>query len=129
MSNTYVLLKARLVDNPKYFETGIGMCELRVADNPRVKTQRDGVPAPTRFISAKVFGPQAKNAARLAKGDVIAATGKLVLEAYKTKAGVDATKDVMKVDDFEVHKSDTFFVKGATTNDYPVDKLDGELPF
>jgi single-stranded DNA-binding protein len=131
--NSYNVLNARAVDAPR--EVAIpksALTEIRMVDNPIKQTDNKGNKVKARFFTAKFWGYLAPLAARLAKGDVIALTGELGIETYKDKNGEERDKDIVRVNNFAVSKSETFFQnqgQGEAAPNMPETPAPGELPF
>ena len=114
MSNTYVIHDARLVADPESvtLPSGEMLVSMRLADNPPHKADPK---KPARFVKAKVFGKLAESAMKLRAKDVITATGELGVEKFGED--LNKTADVMKINSFRVHKSETFYGRGGDDED------------
>jgi single-stranded DNA-binding protein len=127
--NTYIIHDARLVADPKRLNLGgKDACEIRVADNPMRKETSKGKKIPSRFVTILAWEGQANLMAKLSKSDVISVAGELGVEEYTDKEGATVHKDVMRVTNFKVHKSESFWAAGGTPEP-TADEADDALPF
>lgn len=129
--NTYTIMNGRLVSDVRVTQVGeTEVAEARLADNPLKKKDKKGNEIKARFVTAKIWGGLAGQFGRLSKGDMVAVTGELGIETYKdSKTGEMRDKDVVKVTNFAVLKSESFFggqpteVDAADQADQSTDKL------
>lgn len=122
--NNYTIFDARLVADAEKVDlkSDKTLTKCRVADN-NVGKKDDSRPA--RFVSCKAFGAQAEAMAKLSKGDVITVSGQLQIEAYDAKDGTKKQQDVLMVNSFRVHKSETFFGEKKEPEGESLDALFG----
>lgn len=110
--NTYTILDARLVANPKTIDAnGKTLVTLRIADNPQ-GLKKDADPKDkrrARFVTLKAWEKQGELMAKLSKNDVISVSGELVKEVFLNKDKDEQEDDVMRVVSFRVQKSDSFY--------------------
>lgn len=131
--NSYTILNARLVAAPKSLKLGgKSFTELRVADNPMKRKDKNGKDLKGRFVTLKFWEFQAELAAKLSSGDVIVPTGELTIETFTDKTGAERDKDVMVVTRFIVSKSESFYTKTeAAPAEAPAEApaTDSDIPF
>lgn len=93
MSINNVVLLGRLGRDPelKFFESGNAVCQFTMALDRG--PDRDGVDQPPVWVPVKIWGKQATIAGDfLRKGGLVAVTGKLELEEWKTREGENRSK-------------------------------------
>lgn len=92
---------------PRISQAGKPWCQVRVASTPRERDRQTGdfKDGETMFVTVKLFGDYADNAARsVSKGIRITATGKLKYRSYKDNQG--AERFVIELDEVEAFGPD-----------------------
>lgn len=109
----------------RFFQSGAGVCEFTVAQNPRYK-QPDGswADGETVFMTVKAWRDLGENVAEsLHKGDRVTITGRLRRRAWNDDDGNRRFRDEVEADDVAVslHKQRTRVMKMAReqTGDTP----------
>jgi single-stranded DNA-binding protein len=131
--NTYTIHDARLVADAESNVSRDGATKItsfRVADNQPGPKNDD---KPARFVKCKIFGARGEQASKLSKGDVVSVTGELRVEKWTDKTGTERFTDVLAVDRYKVHKSETFYGRsqpsGKETDVAAMFGTESDIPF
>jgi len=85
----------------RFFESGVQVCELTVAQNPRFKRGDEWVDGETVFMPVKAWRELAENVAEcLRRGQRVTVTGRLRRRAWTDKeSGQKRSRDEVEADD------------------------------